>query len=227
MAAHLHVTSIPSGITLASGAEADDVSDTSAVEIAELIEQDTGHIIKASPVNMKTRAVEISGDGPATLTDVATGTVGTVSDLKVNKVEITEAPNKRCTFSLSAAAVAAFTDPAASPSAAGAEPDIDDLEIVSVEYAVAESVRRGYEVEDMTLPGSDGAPYARARTTRKGTFSIAGRGDRPAGAALGTGGAAFSGSDTGLVVVSKEMDGQKRKEWNRWSLEGNHYPNAA
>jgi hypothetical protein len=111
--------------------------------------------------------------------------------------------------------------------ATGAEPAITDLEIVSVEYSVAESVDRSYQVNDLVLVGTDGTPAARGKVTVKGSFSINGRGDLPAGTALGTGGAAFKGGDTGKVLVESLMTGEKRADWNRWSADGSHYKSAA
>lgn len=226
MAAHLNITSTE-GVTLATGAEADDVEKVSTVEIAELADQATGEYIKASPVNHKEIAVRITGDGPHDLTEPAAGTVADPATITVISAEVTEAPNQRCNFSVRATGHEAFTDPAGSVSATGAEPDIDDLEIVSVEYSIAENVRRSYEVEDMVLVGTDGTPANRATVGVKGTFSIQGRGDLPAGTALGTGGAAFQDGDTGLVLVNSLMEGEKRKDWNRWGADGSHYKVAA
>jgi hypothetical protein len=227
MAAHRNITTaLPSGITLHADAEADDVQITSTVEIAELVEQNTGHIILANPVNIQRKELAITGDGPADFAGVAAGVIGTIGNFSVTKLEIEEAPNQRCRFSLAASASAALVDPAAEPEAAGAEPGIEDLEIVSVAYAIAEGVRRSAEAEYHVLVGSDGTPAHAARETVKNPFEIRGRGDLPAGVALGTGGAAYSGSDSGLTIVGSLMTGEKRKDWNRWSASGTNYPEA-
>lgn len=227
MGAHRNITSLPTGITLSTGAEADDVEETRSVEISELFEQETGDIVKLSPINHEKRTYKVSGDGPADLSVIAKGTVATPSDLEETSVEISEAPNQRCKFTIQGESDHAFTDPAATPLAAGAEPDIDDLVIVSVEYSIAESASRRAEVENHVLIGSDGTPAARARETVKTTATVSGRGDRPAGVALGTGGLAFVGSDTGITIVNQVMDGQKRKDWNRWSAQAVNGPAAA
>lgn len=228
MAAHRNITgSLPTGITLHADAEADDVQITQTVEIAELVEQDSGDIIAAAPVNKYDFELQISGDGPHAMSDVATGTVADPTAYEEISVEVSEAPNQRCTFTLRATATDGFTDPAATPAAAGAEPGITDLEITSVEYTIAESVRRTKEVEDHVLVGSAGTPANRARETIKISFDIAGRGDSPAGVALGTGGAAFVDSDTGVTIVNRYLTGEKRKDWNRWGAAGMNYPAAS
>lgn len=230
MATHINITTDLSsayGLTLETGAEAEDVQDTSTVAVAELIDQSSGEVVKAAPVNIAFRELTVSGEGPADLTDAAVGSVGTPSTLNITSIELSEAPNQRCRFSLTMRGSEAFTDPATSLSATGAEPTIDDLEITSVAYTIAESVRRSYSVQDLTLVGTDGAPEARHKVGRVGSIAVQGRGDLPAGAALGTGGAAFKGCDTGIVVVTNEMQGERRRDWNRWSVEGSHYPSAA
>lgn len=228
MAAHRNITTaLPTGISLHADAEADDVQITETVEISELVEQDSGDIIKAAPVNRYDLELVISGEGPHAFTDVAVGTVADPTAYEEISVEVSEAPNQRCTFTLRATAVDGFTDPASAPDAAGAEPGITDLEITSVEYTIAESVRRTAEVEDHVLVGSDGTPTNRARETLKFSFDINGRGDSPAGVALGTGGVAYKTSDTGVTIVNRYMTGEKRKDWNRWGAVGMNYPAAS
>jgi len=230
MATHINITTTLSsayGLTLASGTEADDVQDTSTVEAAELVSQSTGEVTKVTPVNVNRREVTVSGEGPHALTAAAVGTVADPSTLTITKAEVSEAPNARCTFALTLVGHEDFTDPASTPSATGAEPTIADLEITSVEYSIAERVSRSYEVQDLVLIGTNGTPAARHRVGLVGSVSIAGRGDLPAGAALGTGGAAFTGCNTGIVMVNTQMEGEKRRDWNRWSVEGKHYKSAA
>ena len=230
MATHINITGNMTssyGLTLGTGAEAEDVSDTSTVEAVELIDQSSGEVVKVAGANIKRREVQVSGDGPQDLTAAAVGSVGTTSTLTIISNEVSEAPNQRCRFSITMAGHAAFTDPGTSVGATGAEPTISDLEITSVAYTIAESIRRTYAVQDLVLVGTDGAPEARHRVGLVGTFSVQGRGDLPGSTAIGTGGAAFTGGNTGIVFVTSQMEGERRRDWNRWSVDGSHYKSAA
>lgn len=229
MSAHLNITSTIStvyGVTLGTGAEADDCQKTQTVEIAELMGDADGEIALADPVNHVQIECTVSGDGPLGLS-ISPGTVADPTTLTVISKEVSEAPNQRCTFSARATAHDSFTDPDTSITSVGAEPAIADLEITSVEYSVAESVRRSAEVSDMVLVGTDGTPAHRATVTLRNPFSIQGRGDLPAGVGLGTGGANFAGATTGKVVVGTLTEGEKRADWNRWSVDGNQYQSAS
>lgn len=225
MAAHLNITSTIAtvyGVTLAAGTEADDCSKTQTVEINTVADAATGEIIEADPVNTVVTNTTISGDGPHALALTA-GTVATPSTLTVVGVDLTEAPNSRVQFSIRASGVASFTDPAGTVSAVGAAPTIGDLEITSVEYSIAESVRRSSEIQDMVLTGTDGTPAARETVQPIYPFSVSGRGDLPAGVALGTGGVEFVDGDSGKVLCSTLGTGEKRADWNRWNVDGTHY----
>lgn len=215
-----------SGLTFPATSEIDSISRSLAVEIAELMAQDTGAFILADPVNVAKQTLQVSGDGPHGIT-LTEATIADPSTMTATNVQTSEKPNGRVTFSVSASAEVAFTDPAATVGSVGAEPSITDLEIVSVEYSVAESVSRTYEVTDLTLVGTDGTPAARATLSEKGTFSISGRGETPVGVAAGTGGAAFVGGSTGIVVANNFTENEKRGDWKGWSVSGNHYKAAA
>lgn len=224
MSAHLNITSTIAteyGITLASGAVADDASKTSSVEVSEVLSTDTAAVIHVAPLHMAKVETQVSGEGPHDLALTA-GTVATPSTLTKISVELGETTNGRCTFTARAAGHAAFTDPAETPAEVGAEPTIADLLVTSVEYSIVESVRRTSTLEDKVLAGTDGGPAARATCTPRRTFSIVGRGDKPAGLVLGTGGAEFVGATTGLVLVTSLMEGEKRGDWNRHSADGRH-----
>lgn len=214
------------GITIPAGSEIETISATTTVEIAEQVDSGTGEIILADPVNMAKLDVAISGDGPHGLALTA-GTVATPATVTKLNVEVSEAPNARCKFSVRATGMVAFTDPATEVEDVGAEPTIADLEIVSVEYAIAESIRRSYELSDKTIPGTDGTPALRATHTGKGSFSISGRGDTPVGVAAGSGGASFKGCATGKVIVSTFGENEKRADWAGWNADGGHYKSVA
>ena len=78
----------------------------------------------------------------------------------------------------------------------------------------------------MVLMGTNGEPAARQSVALKNPFDISGRGDVPAGVALGTGGLQFAGGTTGKVVVGTFSESEKRKDWNGWSGSGNQYASA-
>jgi hypothetical protein len=225
MSAHLGITSTIAttyGPTLASGTVADDCMKTTSVEVSEVLSASTGAIIEADPVNISRIETNVSGEGPHSLT-LSAADIATPSTLTVVNVEITEAPNARCQFSIRSAGVVAFVDDPATPAEVGAEPTIADLKVKSVTYSIVESMRRSSSLEDKVLVGSDGAPAARGTITPRRTFDITGRGDKPAGLVLGSGGAEFVGATTGKVIALSVMEGEKRADWNRYSASGQHY----
>lgn len=225
MAAHLNITSTIAteyGITLPEGAQADDASKTSTVEVSEVLSTAAAAIIYADPLNMVKVETQVSGDGPHSLT-LAAATIATPSTLTKISVEVGEIVNGRCNFTARAAGYDDFVDDPATPAEVGAEPTIAALTVKSVTYAIVESVRRSSTIEDKVLPGTDGTPAARGTLTPRRTFDIVGRGDKPAGLLLGTGGAEYVGCTTGKVITLSLMEGEKRGDWNRHSGSGNHY----
>lgn len=226
--AHYNISGdLHAGVTIPAGSEVDAVTKSTRVEISEVTDSSTLEIIFADPVHMASVEVSVTGDGPVDLAMVASDPA-TPATLTVLRSEISEPnPNKRCTFNVRATSAVAFTDPATALIDAGAEPTLADLVITSVEYSAAESVRRSYEKQDLVLVGTNGEPLDRGTFTPKGSFSINVRGDAPVGMAAGTGGAAFKGCATGLVVVSTFNETEKKGDWNGASAEGNHYKSAA
>jgi len=219
-------TDLTSGLNIPAGSEIDSISKNVRVEIAEQASQASGEIILADPVNTAEEEVSISGDGPVGLT-LTKGEIANPATMTILREEISEGPNKRCNFSIRATASTAFVDPGTDVADVGAEPTIADLEIVGVEYSVAESLRRSYEVTNLVLVGSDGTPACRATFQEKGSVSIAGRGDAPVGVAAGSGGAAFKGCSVGKVVVPNFGRAQKRGDWESYTAEANHYKSVA
>lgn len=214
------------GISLGSGAEAESATATTTVAINELIDSATAEVIAAAPINHAEKRTQVDGEGPATLTLTA-ATVGTPATLTIISKEVTEAPNSRCRFSVQAHGDLAFADSSDTPADVGAEPTISDLEITSVAYSIVESVRRSVTIENKVLVGSDGTPANRATCTIRKPFSISGRGDLPAGVALGTGNVEFTGGDTGLTLAGTLRVGERRADWNSWGVDGTNYPSAA
>ena len=230
MATHINITAdtfaATYGITLGTGAEAESATATTTVAINELMDSATAEVIAAAPINHAEKQTQVDGEGPASLSLTA-ASVGTASTLTILSREVTEAPNGRCRFSVQAHGDLAFTDSVGTPTDVGAEPAIGDLEITSVEYSIVESVRRSVSLENKVLVGTNGQPAARATCTVRKPFSISGRGDLPAGVALGTGNVEFTGGDTGLTLAGTLRVGERRADWNSWGVDGTNYPSAA
>jgi hypothetical protein len=225
MSAHLNVLSTY-GVTVPSGSETESATKTTTVEISELLAAATAHVIDAKPVNIGRVEVQVDGEGPVGVT-LTPGTIANVSTVTLVGADITEQPNQRCRFSLRGAASIAFSDPEGTSADVGDEPEVTDLEVTSVTYSIVESVRRSVTLEDQVLVGTDGTPAARGTLTERRPFAIAGRGDKPAGVALGTGGAEFAGADAGLTIVGVLRESERRGDWNGWGADGTQYPQAA
>lgn len=226
MASYNITNALLSGLVFPSNSEIESIARTLRVEIAELMAQDTGAYILADPVHAAKQQLQVSGDGPHGMT-LEEEQIADPATMTAVRLELGEKPNGRVTFSVQASADVEFVDPGTSVGAVGAEPAIGDLKIKSVEYSAVESVRRTDEVKDLVLIGTDGTPIDRATLSAKSTFSIVGRGDAPVGVAAGTGGAAFVGGSTGLVVVGTFGENEKRADWNGWNADGNHYKAAS
>jgi hypothetical protein len=230
MAAHLNIVSATFagnyGITLASGAEAESATATTTVAVSELLASTSAAVIEVAPINHAEKRSQVDGEGPASLT-LTPGVIASPATMTPLVRDLTEAPNSRCRFSIQAHGDLAFTDSAGTPGDVGAEPTVSDLEITSVAYAIVESVRRSVNIENKVLVGSNGQPAARATCTVRKPFSIAGRGDLPAGVALGTGNVEFTGGDTGVTIATTLRISERRADWNGWGVDGTNYPAAA
>jgi len=230
MATHINITAgtfaANYGITLATGAEAESATSTKTVAINELIDSATADVINAAPIHHAEKRTQVDGDGPASLA-ISAASIATPSTLTVISADLSEAPNARCRFSIQAHGDLSFTDSAGTPADVGAEPTISDLVITSVEYSIAESVKRTATLENKVLVGTAGTPSARATCTKRIAFSVNGRGDLPAGVALGTGNVEFAGGDTGLTLVGTLREFERRADWNGWGVDGTNYPSAA
>jgi len=101
--------------------------------------------------------------------------------------------------------------------------------IQSVDLTLAESVEVSAKVETKPLLDKDGRFADGAAFDPTFDFSLKGRGDLPAGIAVGTDGGSqvdglFPGGVT-IVASVKEMD--KNDDWNAWECSGQNFPNAA
>jgi hypothetical protein len=230
MSAHLNIAAdtfaANYGITLASGAEAESATATTTVAVSELLDSATAEINEAAPIHHAEKRSQVDGEGPALLT-LTPGVIASPATMTPLVRDLTEAPNSRCRFSIQAHGDLDFSDSAGTPGDVGAEPTVSDLEITSVAYAIVESVRRSVNIENKVLVGTDGTPAARATCTVRKPFSIAGRGDLPAGVALGTGNVEFTGGDTGVTIATTLRISERRADWNGWGADGTNYPAAA
>jgi hypothetical protein len=225
MAAHIGIETTH-GITLDTEAVAQSVRRRESVEVSSVIGV-SGEYVLAKPLKTKRVEVTIQGVGNGDRSVVAVGEVATPADLSAISVEQTEINNGRASFTLTAAGVSSFTDPAAANgSAAGASITKGTIEILSVSYALSESLSVTSQVEDKVATATDGTPGFRAKHAKMGNFSVRGKGDLPAGLALGTGGAAVKGLNGGVLIVTELEEEEQASEINGWSLSGTHYPAA-
>lgn len=219
MAAHFNLATT-FGVTLPAGAVPETADKTSTVETSKLVGT-AGEYVKAAPLKTAKVEVSITGSGPAGLSSVVSGMVSAPATMTITGAEQGESHRGRATFTIKAAGHEAFTDGAGS-STEGTEPDIDTLEIVSVSYACAETVKKGRDITDLVLTGSAGTPFARGKCKEIGNFDIAGRGDLPSGVALGTGGAAIAGMTSGVLIATTLKLSEKAGDWNGWNVNGEH-----
>jgi hypothetical protein len=225
MAAHLGIETTH-GITLDTEAVAQSVRRRQSVEVSTVIGV-TGEYVLAKPLKTKRVEVTIQGVGKGDRSAVAAGVVADPATLSQISVEQTEINNGRASFTITAAGVAAFTDPAtANGSASAASITKGTIEILSVEYALTESLTVTSQVEDKVATDSDGTPGYRAKHARMSNFSLRGKGDLPTGIDLGTGGAAVKGLNGGVLIVAELEEEEQASEINGWSLSGMHYPSA-
>jgi len=213
-------------ITLDSEAVPQTVSRRQTVEVSAVMGVD-GEYVLAKPLKTKTIEVMISGVGKGDLTGVTSAVVATPADLTKVSVEQGEANKGRASFTVTARGVSAFADPAsANGSAAAAAIAKGTIEVLSVAYALTETVTVTTKVEDKVATATDGTPGHRQTHAKMSSFSLRGKGDIPAGLALGTGGAAVKGLNGGVIIVRSLDDVQNAGDLNDWSAEGDHYPAA-
>jgi hypothetical protein len=223
MAAHINLATTY-GVTVPAGSVANSAEKTSTIDVSEVTGV-SGEIVKADPLKVVKVEVSVSGVGPAGRATVTVGVVAPAT-MSVISAEETESNKGRVQFSIKAAGHEDFDDAAGSVTADD-EPTVDTLNIVSVAYACAESVKRSVEVTDSVLLGSDGKPCDRAKVKKMGSFDVQGRGDLPAGVALGTGGVNVAGFSGGKIICTTLKESEKAGDWNGWGGSGKHYPAAA
>jgi hypothetical protein len=101
--------------------------------------------------------------------------------------------------------------------------------IQSIGLTLAESVEVSAKVETKPLLDKDGKFADGAAFDPTSDFSLKGRGDLPAGLAVGTDG----GSDVedlfagGVTIISSVKEQEKNDDWNSWECSGQNFPNAS
>lgn len=223
MASHLNVTSGTFGLTLPSGTEVESTDSTYTLGVVSFVGASGEYTIATAEKSAK-REITITGVGPAGFTGITSGTL-TPSSIKLISAEQSESNKAHPRFTIKGVSHHDNTNDGASATSAGAAPTKADLEIVSVEYASTETYRATVAVEDVPLITNDGTVELRATCKRKGTYSLAGRGDLPSGLAIGAGLAA-NGMATGKSIITKLGETEKQGEWNGWSADGEWYPAA-
>jgi hypothetical protein len=225
MAAHIGIESTQ-GITLPTESIPQSVRRRETVEVAPVIGVD-GEYTRCKPLKSKRVEVTITGVGAGGLANVSSGVVADTGDLERISVQQGEVNNGRASFTITAAGHDSFSDPAAANgSASAASITRGTIEILSVEYALTESLDVTTQVEDKVALNADGTPGFRQKHAKMSNFSLRGKGDLPSGLALGTGGAAVKGLNSGVIIVTDIETEEQAAEINGWSVNGNHYPAA-
>ena len=101
--------------------------------------------------------------------------------------------------------------------------------IQSIGLTLAENVEVSAKIETKPLLDKDGKFADGAAFDPTSDFSLKGRGDLPAGLAVGTGGGNnIEGLFTGGVTSSSSVkESEKNDDWNGWECSGQHFPNAS
>jgi len=100
--------------------------------------------------------------------------------------------------------------------------------IQSVDLTLAEGVEVSVKVEAKPLKDKDGKFADGAAIDPISDFSIKGRGDLPAGLAIGTSSGGAAGLFTGgVTIIANVKELERNDDWNAWECSGQHFPNAS
>ncbi len=215
------------GVSMPEGTEIQSVDYEQSAEISELQAGESGEVIKASTTHVKKVSADFSLIGSAGSDSVEVGEVSSPEDLEIISAEPGEEVNKRPTLTLKAAGFVGIDDGDGGGSGSGGSgADEDTLEVVSVEYSLAQSVKRGFSVSDEMMPGKDGKPALRQKFKKVNTFSFDFAGDVPGGVDIGSGGASVNGLEGGKLITDNLKEKQMVGKWNSGSASGKHYASA-
>lgn len=213
--------------TAHAGATVNKVSRKQSVGEDVLVSQ-AGEYAKADPLHALKTEVILSGKGTASSAGIASGAVGSPGTLTLIKSEQQEKNAGRPDFTDTWVKHESFTDPAGAPTVAAlGGPDDTILNIVSVDYTLAESFGYSPEVTDVVLLDQTGVPSARQKCKHMATLTLKGRGAIASGIALGSGGAGAAEISAGKLLVPELSDEQIPDDFPSWDLSGKHYPLAS
>ena len=104
--------------------------------------------------------------------------------------------------------------------------NLDNIGIQSVDLTLAESVEVTRKVDTKPLLDSQGRFADGKAFDPTMEFSMKGRGDLPAGIAVGTNDVGIASISGGVTIVTSVKEGQKNDDWNTWECSGQNFPNA-
>jgi hypothetical protein len=104
--------------------------------------------------------------------------------------------------------------------------NLDNIGIQSVDLTLAESVEVTRKVDTKPLLDKQGRFADGKAFDPTMEFSLKGRGDLPAGIAVGTHDVEIASISGGVTIVTSVKEGQKNDDWNTWECSGQNFPNA-
>lgn len=107
--------------------------------------------------------------------------------------------------------------------------DPDHIGIASVEtgsYIQRLEIDKQLDVVEPLLE-KDGTVVKGAATGSDSKFNLEGKGDLPAGAAVGSEDPGVDDFGSGLTFVTESEESQDHKDWNAWKASGEHLPDAS
>jgi hypothetical protein len=104
--------------------------------------------------------------------------------------------------------------------------NLDNIGIQSVDLTLAESVEVTRKVDTKPLLDKQGRFADGKAFDPTMEFSMKGRGDLPAGIAVGTNDVGIASISGGVTIVTSVKEGQKNDDWNTWECSGQNFPNA-
>ena len=112
--------------------------------------------------------------------------------------------------------------------------NLDDVGIQSSGLALLESIEYSKKIEEAIITDSDSSFGHAAAFNPTIDFSLKGRGDIPAGLAVGTdGGAGGAANLTGIndgdgtILILSTKEGETNTDFNSWEASGTYWPNAS
>ncbi len=104
--------------------------------------------------------------------------------------------------------------------------NLDNIGIQSVDLTLAESVEVTRKVDTKPLLDKQGRFADGKAFDPTMEFSMKGRGDLPAGIAVGINDVEIASISGGVTIVTSVKEGQKNDDWNTWECSGQNFPNA-